>query len=158
MQKQDFQTLINDDRTYTKAIGYTKSATLRQNGTSVAVATFIYINQLYKDLYTDGEYFLVGLDFEGENTLSHDGVQLLLYNPQSFQFQPNEKRMDFYAAPIEVTVVEKDQFIELPLRNSWSSYYLVKFEKREVNTLKLRFGNENLGYQDFTIIKDREKN
>jgi len=149
--------LINDDRIYTKAIGYTKSATLRQNGTSVAVATFIYINQLYKDLYTDGEYFLVGLDLEGENTLSHDGVRLLLYNPQSLQFHPNEKR-NFFAAPIEITLVEKDQFKELPLRNSWSSYYLVKFEKREANTLKLRFGNENLGYQDFTIIKDREKN
>jgi|GEM_PF-3556254 len=158
MQKQDFQTLINDDRIYTKAIGYTKSVTLKQNGTSVAVATFIYINQLYKDLYTDGEYFFVGLDLEGDNVLRHDGVQLLLYNPQSLQFGFDEKRVDFYAAPIEITLIEKDQFKELPLRNNWSSYYLVKFEKREANTLKLRFGNRNLGYQDFTIIKDREKN
>ena len=158
-QKQNFQTLINEDRVYTHAVGYTKKAVLQKDGISIAVATITYLNSLYGDRFSDGEYFFVGLQLEdGENILSQEVAMLYLDNPQSLQFSAHKRVDDFYAKPTQVIPVEKDQFLELPLRNSWSDYYIVKFEKTDPNILRVRFGSDLLGFEHLVIIKDRERN
>lgn len=137
--KEEFRRIVNNDSIYTNAISYTKKATLKQKGETEVILTATYINELYPYSFNDGEYFFVGVYAQnGDNTLNTQYFLTLLD-----------------ADPLSIEKADPVQFKNLPLLNQWTTYYLVKFEKIENIDLNLRFGNETLGYETFTIVKDR---
>lgn len=139
--KKEFRSILKNDTLYTNAMAYTKKATLKQNDETIVTLTATYLNKLYPSVYNDAEYLFVGVHvLNGENALNKEFVLYL----EEF-------------LPTLVQTANLQEFRNLPLQNSWSTYYVVGFAPLEKSDLTFRFGNETLGYTHFTIVKDRDR-
>jgi hypothetical protein len=139
--KEEFRAILKNDTLYTNAMAYTKKATLKEGDETVVTLTATYLNKLYPSVYNDAEYLFVGIHvLKDENELNKEYILYL----EEF-------------LPTDVKTANLREFRNLPLQNSWSSYYVVSFTTLEKSDLTFRFGNETLGYTHFTIVKDRDR-
>lgn len=153
--KEQFRALVNNDTLYTNAIAYTKKATIEKDNQTVAYMTITYLNQLYPLTYSDKEYFLVGINIENAPNVLND--TFFLYLLENEYDQTLKQTITLNTTPATIEKANLNEFVNMPLQNRWSSYYLVSFNKNDSTDLKMQFGNETLGFKHFTIIKNRDK-
>lgn len=122
------------DQFNANALQYTKKSdiTVQNNPKVLFFAT--YLNSVEKKYDNDTENFLVGIYFvngEGKD-FKNNGYRLVLND--------NEMLEEYTEIPAD------DEFVKnLPLKNPWAKYYMIKFDKVEDYKLKLKLLNENIG-------------
>lgn len=92
---------------------------------SVGMVSVIYLNEIYPEKYTDGEYFYI------------------------YYYVKEKQNLEFILNNIEALSVEKltsdNKFAKLlNSRNSWNKYILVKFKKTDDYKLTLKLKDKNL--------------
>ncbi len=135
--KGEFEFLINDNKTYTHAVEYTKKLQLKEGRQTRMLVTATYINKLYTTLPKDKEHFIVGIPKENSGFF-HD-----------YRLTLEDNTAD------TVTKAKKIHTLNLPLINQWSTYYLVSFANVSANSLTLTLSHPDQGSDSATFIKVR---
>ncbi len=116
---------FDKDEFYLKSLQETKKSDILINNEVKAIFTATYLNNVdekYDDKFVN---FIVSI-YEVEKS-------------DSFDIELNEKKYT------ELTKLTNDSELinSIPLKNSWATYYLVKFDKNEEDkTLSLKFRNQ----------------
>lgn len=133
--------LFKKDDIYHISLQNTKKAQLIASLETKALLSATYLNPVYtsencKNLcmyVNDGEYFFIGVyitDSE-KNEFNNKGYLLTLNG----------------AKPIDIKKLEKDDPLryQMPMMNSWSTYYKVKFPTVNSDIMYLTFENDRFG-------------
>lgn len=140
-ENSNISQLFKKDDIYHISLQNTKKAQLIASLETKALLTATYLNPVYshencKNLcmsVNDAEYFFVGvyLTDSEKNEFNNKGYLLTLNG----------------AEPIEVHKLEKNDPLryQMPMMNSWSTYYKVKFPIVQENDMKLIFENNRFG-------------
>ncbi|MGM0533712.1 MAG: hypothetical protein ACQERK_04345 [Campylobacterota bacterium] len=135
--KGEFKFLINDNKTYTHAVEYTKKLQLKEGRQTRMLVTATYINKLYTTLPKDKEHFIVGIPKESGEFF------------HNYQLTLDGKAAD------TVTKAKKIHTLNLPLINQWNTYYRVSFANVSANALTLSLSHPDQGSDSATFIKVR---
>jgi hypothetical protein len=127
------------DEIYTKSMQYSQKADLLYKNEQKAILWAVYLNNLdEKEFTTKEEFFIVSLYFIDSDTQSLD--------ENSYDFTLNGKTYK------SIEKIEKDdpKYKDLLSRNSWGSYYLIKFDElKKIYDLNLKLSNPNTS----TVLK-----
>ena len=127
------------DEIYTKSMQYSQKADLLYKNEQKVILWAIYLNNLdEKEFTTKEESFITSLYFVDSDT------QIL--DETSYNFTLNGKSH----TSIEKIEKNDEKYKSLLSRNTWGSYYLVKFKKlKKTYDLKLKLSNPNTS----TVLK-----
>ena len=119
------------------AVMHTKKGQLYSSLQIKASITATYLNAATKEFRKDpNEIFLISVFIDNDSNTKKSG----LFN-ESYTLTLNGKK----AINIKKLKYEDDLIKIAPIRNQWSSYYLVKFKKDSSEKLKLEYKNEDYG-------------
>lgn len=119
------------------AVMHTKKGQLYSSLQIKASITATYLNASTKKFKkSPNETFLISLFIDGDSNTEKSG----LFN-ESYILTLNDKK----AINIKKLKYEDDLIKIAPVRNRWSSYYLVEFKKEDSGKLKMEFKNEDYG-------------
>jgi hypothetical protein len=143
-QKRGF---LSEDRLQQSAVLHTKKGQLYNSLEIKAAITATYLNAI-KSEYKNSpqEVFLVSLFIDND---FDDPKNRGLFN-KNYILTLNGSKAE------EIKVLKfKDDLIKLvPMRNQWSTYYLVKFKKQESDKLEMLFKNDSYGEVVLEFLKD----
>jgi len=129
---------LSEDTLEQNAVKYTKKGQLYRSMEIKAAITATYLNAIKKEYSSsDKEMFLVSVFIDKD---SEDPKKKGLFNKE-YTLTLNGIKAK------EIKVLDfKDDLIKLtPIRNNWSTYYLVGFKKQDSEKLKMVFKNDVYG-------------
>ena len=123
---------FDKDEFYLKSLQETKKSDILINNEVKAIFTATYLNRVDKKFDDNSLNFIVSI-YEVEKS-------------ESFEIELNERKYK------ELTKIPNDSELikSIPLKNSWATYYFVKFDKNEEDkSLSLKFKNQ---YNQETLL------
>ena len=137
----------NSKRTYVyeKAISNFERASIVKDLENKAIISAVYLNNVLDD-YKQGENFFVGVYID-DDFKSRDKYGL---KNHFYKLRLNKEKA------IEIKELDFDSSLskQMPFKNSWEKYYLVRFKSVKDSKLLLSFSNEEFG----TALMNFEKN
>jgi len=141
--KSDLSQVFSNDETYHRSLVNTQKAQLGTAMETKALLTATYLNpvfmskkvdeQKFASKMNDGEYFFIGVYIidSQEHVFNAEGYSLTL---NGFE-------------PLEVIQVDTNNplYNKMPMVDTWSSYYKVKFKKSPKDNFSLIFENDRFG-------------
>lgn len=124
--------IFSQDKRYQSAIRYTRKADITNSLETKALIRATYLNPIYSEFNSkDREYFYIGVYI-------NDSENLGLENPL-YSLSLNSKE------PLKLTKVKKDSRYskELPFFDKWFNYYIVEFDRVNLDTLTLKYSYED---------------
>ncbi len=128
------------------AVMHTKKGQLYSSLEIKASISATYLNASTKEFKkSPNEMFLISVFIDDDSNSEKNG----LYN-ESYTLVLNDKK----AIDIKELKYEDDLIKIAPIRNRWSLYYLVEFEKQESQKLDMVFKNDDYGLVVLEYLKE----
>ena len=108
---------------YAKALQYTNKCDILYKNQVKVLFTAVYLNSVDPKYNDDYENFIVGAYVVESNEYNE-----AFYENESFEVLLNQTNL----LSIEPLSSEHEMYGNIPLNNSWSNYYLVKFNRVEI--------------------------
>ena len=136
------------DDNYERAVDNLQTGTIVSSFETKAILSTIYLNRVYPEKYSDGEYFFVSIYLREDIRLYFKSGM----NNKKYKFTLNGDQ------PIEGKELETDDElrIAMPITNEWNRYYLVKFPKQQISTLDLILENDEFDSVHLVYQKDEQ--
>jgi hypothetical protein len=129
--------LFKMDKAHERSVEQLRTGAILQSLETKAVVSAIYLNPIYPERYSDGEYFVTAVYFEKDNR--------------------DLKKWDIYAHGYTLTLnAMKPTLIEelnesdprrglIPVQNNWNQYYFIRFDSQPQGALSLLLENNQTG-------------
>lgn len=137
---------FNKNRHYERAMTSLQIGSLVEESKTKVIIKTIYLNHVFKNKYQDGENFYISTHIEnGLKETKADGLLHELYTLELNGIKPTQS----------VIVDDNDTLKEsMPLTESWSRYYHVRFDEVQGNDLNLTFTHKKYGTILLKYAKD----
>lgn len=125
-QKTNALNYFQNEPDTANAIQYTKKRDFVQNNEIKALIFVTYMNKVNKKYELPNKStFIVGLHRanESDHDLLKNGYKVLLNNEEP--------------STVKALDTDSDLIKSIPLKNNWASYYLMQFEKKDIENKKL---------------------
>jgi len=133
------------DDNYERAVDNLQTGTIVSSFETKAILSTVYLNHVYPEKYSDGEYFFVSIYLREDIRLYFKSGM----NNKKYKFTLNGEK------PIEGKELETDDElrISMPITNEWNRYYLVKFPTQHINKLDLILENDEFDSVELSYEK-----
>ncbi len=134
------------DKNYEKAISNLQSGTIAKSFETEAILSSVYLNEVYPDEYSNGEYFFLALYLSDDKRLFFKSG----LNDPDYKLTLNNTNF------IDGKELKSDHKLRslMPINNEWNRYYLIKFASQERNDLLLKLQNNDSGKIELHYLKD----
>jgi len=147
---------FSTDPYYEKSVSNMRTASLIKDGETKAILHAVYLNNIDEKEYHTQEYFFVSIHIIDDN---HESKNKGLDNPD-YALKMIEKvdigtHNFLEARPISIRRLKEDSKIlrNMPVKNKWSYFYLVKFEEVDQDVLTLLLKSKEYGESKITFAK-----
>lgn len=129
--------LFKMDKAHERSVEQLRTGAIVQSLETKAVISAIYLNPVYPERYTDGEYFVAAVYFERDNRdlkkwdLADHGYELTL----------NQNKL----TRIEELKESDPRRALIPVQNNWNKYYFIRFDSLAEGALTLLLENNQTG-------------
>lgn len=140
------RSFFSEDTQEQSAVMHTKKGQLYSSLQIKASITSTYLNASTKEFEkSPHEVFLISIFIDDDSSTKERGI----YNP-SYTLTLNGSK----AISIKELKYEDDLTKIAPIRNRWSTYYLVEFKKEDSEKLKMVFKNDEYGSVVLEYLKE----
>lgn len=129
--------LFKMDEAHERAVEQLRTGSIVSSLETKALASTVYLNPIYPQTYTDGEYFVGAIYFERDNR----DVKKWDLKTHGYTLTLNGKKPTL----IEELKEDDPRRSLIPVQNNWNKYYFIRFDLMPVGPLTLLLENNQTG-------------
>ncbi len=135
-QKGTFD-MFKMDKAHERAVEQLRTGAIIESFETKALISAVYLNPIYPEQYSDGDYFVSALYFE------HDNRDLKKWDlpTRGYTLTLNGQK----ATLIEELKEADPRRSLIPVQNNWNKYYFIRFNSVSEGTLSLLLENNQTG-------------
>ncbi|MDD2829018.1 MAG: hypothetical protein PHW18_05535 [Sulfuricurvum sp.] len=129
--------LFKMDKAHERSVEQLRTGSILQSLETKAVVSAIYLNPVYPEQYTDGEYFVIAVYFEKDNR----DLKKWDINAHGYALTLNTK------IPTQIEELKESDPKRglIPVQNNWNQYYFIRFDSLPQGSLALQLENNQTG-------------
>ncbi len=147
---------FSTDTYYEKSVSNMRTASLIKDGETKAILHAVYLNNIDKKEFHTQEYFFIAIHIIDEKHLSDkEGLNNPDYSLKMIEKVNIGTHKTVEARAVSVKKLKEDSRIlrNMPIKNKWSYFYLVKFAEVNQDILTLSFQSKKYGKSNITFAK-----